>query len=163
VVNWDDDDIYLPNHLSNHAEVINQGYAWSHPKRVYCAYNPIAVETVGGNMWASIAVSTKLLRSINLERWFENRKNAFDLEFLARLESRASPGRSDTVSFMFRWGSTEHPHLQGFIKSPCDTDAYSKFPRFDPSMVSDFQPKFDKETEAIMKLYEEGKLPCQVQ
>ncbi len=159
IVMWDDDDIYFPNHLNAHAQQLRT-FPWSQPKRVYCSYDPITIENVNGNMWASLAVRTDYLRKIPKDRWdswFLETRAAFDFSFLAMLESDG--GRSDELSFMFRWSSTRVPHLQGFILSPEDTDAYKKFPQHDTQFVKWVHPKFDVETERMLGKFRHGLLP----
>lgn len=159
IVMWDDDDIYLPNHLAAHAEQL-RSFPWSQPKRVYCAYDPITIENVGGNMWASCAVRTNYIRKFSrhkLNEWFDDKRAAFDLFFLAMLE--AEGGRSDELSFMFRWGSTQVPHLQGFIKSQDDLEAYRNFPQHNTEFVRWVLPQFDPETRRMLGKQRFGLLP----
>ena len=53
---WDDDDIYLPNHLHLHAQVLKD-YELSYPSHVYSTYTgQRLIEPSGGRFWASLAI-----------------------------------------------------------------------------------------------------------
>ena len=156
---WDDDDIYLPNHLRAHAEILESGFEWSHPARVYCAYDPITVESVGGGMWASLAARVSLIQRIEWDKWFATREADFDQKFMRTLNRYATAGRGGSLSFMFRWGATNAPHLQWFIKSPNDTDYYAQFPRHETNFVERPQPKLNSYTVGILDLYSRDLLP----
>lgn len=158
VVVWDDDEVYLPNHLKLHAEMLNYS-GWSHPSRVYCCYDPIKIEQVGGNMWASLAVSTRLLQQIDWTDWFKMREAAFDFKFMEKLGKIEGPARHHELSFMFRWGSTGAPHLQWYIASPDDTETYNKFPKNETRYVSVLEPKLDEESSRLLAKWRKNLLP----
>jgi len=159
VVIWDDDDLYLPNHLQAHADQLER-FPWSQPERVYCAYYPIKIEPVRGNMWASLAVSTSFMRKIDphkWDQWFRMREAAFDFSFLAMLD--CAGGRSPELSFMFRWYSTGVPHLQNFIRNGEDTTTYMRFPQHETRFVDKLIPKLDIESERNLGKFKKGLLP----
>jgi hypothetical protein len=157
IVIWDDDEIYLPNHLQCHAEIL-ENYPWSYPPRVYCLYNPITIERTGGNMWASTAARVDLLKTIKWDKWFVSKEDAFDCQYLNKLRSAAIPGCHPQISFMFRW-ETGMPHLQWFCGKEGSTQSYQKFPKFDGRFVKQVVPKFDAETEKILGMYMRKELP----
>lgn len=156
VVLWDDDDIYLPNHLWHHSHQL-QDHAWSYPKTVYKLDDPTQLRTENpeGNMWASIAFRVSTLRDVGFPR---TREASFDLQFLGSLYKHSKPGRSPAKSFMFRWGSTRHPHQQNYIQGPFDTEQYDKFPQHDKTFVHKLEPLMDEETFYYQELYKLGRI-----
>lgn len=147
---WDDDDIYLPDHLANHAEQL-AAHGWSYPKQLYAAMDTFRVENANGNHWAMCAFRRDFIERNN--GWEEVPFAAWDHHFLRQMESHGPPGRSDKISFVFRWGSTGHPHLQNFITGPMATDAYQRMPLADGRFIENFQPELDAETAAILERY----------
>lgn len=152
---FDDDDIYLPGHLANHAEQL-ASHGWSYPKQLYAAMDTFRVENANGNHWAMCAFGMEYLR---LNRgWEEVPFAAWDHHFLRQMESHGPPGRSDKISFVFRWASTKHPHLQNFISGPMATDAYQRMPLADGRFIENFKPELDTETAMVIQKWEAGTL-----
>jgi hypothetical protein len=61
---WDDDDVYLPDYLATHAEIL-ASHPWSKPSSIVSAYfQPPMIEPAHGRFHGSIAISsTSLLHS----------------------------------------------------------------------------------------------------
>lgn len=154
---WDDDDIYLPHHLSAHAATL-QNAAWSHPRKVWSLYTrSLQMEDASGRFWASLAVRRELWEQIGgplgaMPAGHE-RRGDFDQMFLGACQRAAGePGRPDAAalpSFVFRWGSTGHPHAQSLIRSPEDETWYGRFAMADVDPIERLLPNLDEETRGV--------------
>lgn len=165
---WDDDDIYLPWHISSLVQALQDNptavaakasVIWS----LYQSHWP-QFEPAAGRFHGSLAV-----RSSHLERiggWPETRRVDFDQQMLARCqpladsfslgvpleavrlgmfptEHRFAPG------YIYRWQSTQAHHCSGDARSPDDESWYDRVPITEPGICHDFGPKFDAETVRI--------------
>lgn len=155
---WDDDDIYLPNHLAEHCRQLEQFSAnegcsritgWSYPKTLYTLMPDLRIESAFGNHWAMCAFSKHFVERVG--GWPSTQIAAWDHLFLKTMEELAPPSRSDIRSFIFRWGSTKAPHLQWFIKGPKDTGAYSRMPQHEKQFVDKLNSEFDAQTRELLK------------
>jgi hypothetical protein len=153
---WDDDDIYLPWHLSAHAEILAE-HGWSHPSRVWSTYTgKPEFEDAAGRFHGALAVRRDLMERIG--GWPDTQRADFDQRMLWRLadvEPAGDPTAVAVPSYVFRWGSTRHPHCQGFMKSPGNTtwyQEYAKAHRFEP--WGKLVPKFDEDTEKTIATIE---------
>ncbi len=141
---WDDDDIYLPDHLSTHAKYL-QSWGWSYPQEIMVSDGQrLTVEPVNGNHWASCAFSAEYLRKT--DGWPKTKRAAWDHAVLDSMARIGRPGRPAKRTFIFRWGSTGGPHLQWYIKGPDDETAYSQMQPHDANPVAELVPEFDAET-----------------
>jgi len=145
---WDDDDIYLPWHLAAHAEIL-QEHGWSHPSRVWSTYTGRPeLENAAGRFHGSLAVRRELMKQIG--GWPETPRADFDQQMLWRLADAEPAGDPTTVavpSYVFRWGSTRHPHCQGFMRSPDNTTWYGDYAgahKFEPH--ARLEPALDPDT-----------------
>ena len=142
---WDDDDIYLPKHIEYHMKVLKR-YYWSKPSFVYTICPTLALESVQGNHWASYAfqpdVFVKCLPETNKAYW--------DLLLIKEAEKHSFPGSINEPTFIFRWQSTYHPHLQNYIQDPHDETSYQRFPAADKSIVNPLVPMLDEETQRLL-------------
>lgn len=154
---WDDDDVYLPWHLSAHAETLRHS-AWSHPRRVWSLYTrQLEQEDASGRFWASVAVRRDLWEQIGGPLGAmppgHERRGDFDQLFLGACRRLAGePGRPDATalpSFVFRWGSTGHPHAQNFIRAPEDETWYGNYGMADVDPIEHLTPKLDEETRRL--------------
>jgi hypothetical protein len=154
---WDDDDIYLPWHLVAHAEILAE-HGWSNPTKVWSTYTgKPEIENAAGRFHGALAVRRDLVQRIG--GWPDTPRADFDQRMLWRLADEEPPGDPTTVavpSYVFRWGSTRHPHCQGFMKSPDNTTWYHDYARahrFEP--WGGLVPGFDPDTVATMATIEE--------
>lgn len=153
VMPWDDDDIYLPHHISSHAAVLAK-HGWSYPEHVWSLYTGRPeLEATGGRFWASCAARVDLLRRIGGVP--QTREADFDQRFLGRLSEQEPPGRpAGSPAFIFRWGSTHAPHAQYFIGPGQDTTWYDRMPRHETHFVEQLVPRFDAETAELLAWHE---------
>lgn len=123
---WEDDDIYLPWHLS--ALVGAMGWRsdgplrpWAKPAAVWTMCPDLKKESGAGRFHASLAAWRLFLA--RLGGWPLTHRGDFDLQLIGRLSAAARPAdpcESAQPSYVFRWASTGSPHGQGFMRSPAD-------------------------------------------
>lgn len=142
---WDDDDIYLPNHIELHAKALQQHF-WSRPEYVYTICPKLAIEYVKGNHWASYAFEPKTLMS-NMPY---TKMAYWDSLLIRNVTKDYEPTIIQEPTFIFRWQTTKHPHLQFYINDPTDTTSYMGFPCADNREVDPLIPMLDEETRTML-------------
>lgn len=122
---WDDDDIYLPNHLLYHAEVLKD-YELSYPSRVWSTYTGQRLqEPSGGRFWASLAIRSNTFTRTG--GFVLTRRADFDQQSLAKWLRECSKGDSyqfGEPTYIFRWRDTSCQHSQSKMRGPEDTEWY---------------------------------------
>ena len=142
---WEDDDIYLPHHLSLIAEKI-KGRGWTKPNCVRSLYTGHSeIEAADGRFHASIALTREMF--VRAGGWPITTDLVFDQQMFARL-AVLGDGIYDTndPSYVFRWGSTGSYHGQGLGDDWWKKAANQGDMRGGPIIV---EPKFDEETESV--------------
>lgn len=155
---WDDDDIYLPWHLTAAVQaMINNGAASAKPSQVWSLYNSETpwLENAAGRFHGSLVVGVPRLRELN--GWIDTRRADFDQQMIAACTPVADAmyhgPRPGSPGYVFRWQSTKAPHCQGLMSSPDNEDWYERFQRGDCSHIRQFVPHFDTETSTVYNLY----------
>lgn len=148
---WEDDDVYLPWHVSSHANALVAGRFWSKPSLVLSTYpgEPV-VESADGRFHASLALWRDFYEHVN--GWVITKRADFDQQFMARLASRsngpADPCETRPPSYVFRW-QTGHYHGQGTMRSPEDVTWYDRAANAPVERIDMLVPRFDAETERL--------------
>jgi hypothetical protein len=159
IVVWDDDDIYLPHHVSAHAIALAD-HEWSHPLQVYSTYGiepgePLRIEPAAGRFHGSLAVRTDLIDRIG--GWIDTRRADFDQQQIAICQDLAEdPGRPDAElppSYIFRWGDTGAGHCQGLMTSAANEDWYERNERVMLPSVGELTPQFDAPAARVVASY----------
>lgn len=123
---WDDDDIYLPNHLLHHAQILND-YELSYPSRVWSTYTgQRLVEPSGGRFWASLAIRYDAF--VRTGGFVLTRRADFDQQSLGKWLRGCTcgePDRSREPTYVFRWSDTGCRHSQTLMKTAKDEYWYS--------------------------------------
>lgn len=150
---WDDDDLYLPWHLSSYAETLQRS-EWVHPVDVWSTYDSLHREKAAGRFHGSLAIRGDLLRRIG--GWIETRRADFDQQQIAECARLAACGRPDyDPSYVFRWQDSGANHCQGLMTSPDNLDWYDRVRRShysDDGAIGILEPQFDA---AAKKVYEQ--------
>ena len=124
---WDDDDIYLPNHLHYHALVLKD-YELSYPSHVYSTYTgQRLIEPSGGRFWASLAIRYEAF--LRTGGFVLTRRSDFDQQSLGKWLRECSCeelDRSGTPTYVFRWEDTLSIHSQSIMNRPNDESWYAK-------------------------------------
>jgi len=127
LVVWEDDDIYLPHHISSHVAAM-EGHLWSKPSKVLSDYTgQIEEEDATGRFHASLAFTRQAFEKVG--GWPLTMRGDFDQQLIARLNELGLPGNPCTVaspSYVFRWGSTGAYHGQALMRGPEDEGWYDR-------------------------------------
>lgn len=143
---WDVDDLYLPNHLSEHNKVL-QEHSCSYPKEVWSTYTGSPQkEIAGGRFWASCAVRRSVIQEIG---FVDSKQANFDQQNLSRFMSYGVGTTSCT--YVFRWADTDHTHGQGGMKSPSDTTWYDNYVPFHKNLITSITPQYRDKTKRIVQ------------
>jgi hypothetical protein len=122
---WDDDDIYLPNHLLYHAEVLKD-YELSYPSRVWSTYTGQRLqEPSGGRFWASLAIRYEAF--LRTGGFVLTRRADFDQQSLSHWIHHCSHGdpiHNTDSTYVFRWLDTGCEHSQQRMRSAGDVNWY---------------------------------------
>lgn len=152
IVIWDDDDIYMPQHLARIAATLGEeGCDWCHPLCVWSTYTgePV-IESAVGRFWATAAMRMSPWQKMG---GVPNTDRAdFDQMFLGQARRLFGPPLSPVTgmldaTFVFRWGSTGAPHSQSAIRDGGgDTEWYRRMGEVYVPLVGEVGPKFDQDT-----------------
>jgi glycosyltransferase involved in cell wall biosynthesis len=165
IVVWEDDDIYLPHHISAHVKSILHGTnndctkpATSKPDSVYSLYTgSIETELASGRFHASLAFTKA---ATNHKGWIETPQADFDQQFIQFLKRNSAVVDTcifDSPSYCFRWGSTNSYHGQSFMTSSTDSSWYSRVPRNPGTHNREIGPLMDVETAHVYSWHESQK------
>jgi glycosyltransferase involved in cell wall biosynthesis len=112
----DDDDGYLPDHLSQHAAILKD-HPWSYPKDVFSSWGGrMQIEPSGGRFWASSAYRTDALEEIGGYLNQDTLRADFDTHFLQRLQDRfGGPRQQKYPTYIYNWEATGDNHSSGHI------------------------------------------------
>jgi len=151
---WEDDDIYLPHHISAHVNaMLTTGAHYSKPSTVLSTYpGHVVAENATGRFHASLAFSTTAFNRVG--GWPATRRADFDQQLIYNLTRSESPVIVDPClsappSYCFRYGSTQAYHGQHFMQSPDDEGWYDRVPRQPGNRDLILAPEFDDETKAV--------------
>jgi len=170
---FDDDDIYLPDHIANHVEVLLHQGQWSHPSSIWSLYTgKPEQEKARGRFHGALAVTKEALR--NVGGWLSvmprgrnpspdllpgDCRADFDQRMLAALTKLSPPQHPDQLNgqprnptYVYRWGSTQAPHCSGLMKTPDDETWYSRYGNQQVRKLDTFSPLLDAESEAMINL-----------
>lgn len=141
---WEDDDIYLPRHLSNAMRAIRQGAEFVKNPWMWSLYTgQLEMESAAGRGHAALVFTKDLWGRV---KWPETDQPEFDQSFIAGLtaESRATDA-SGLPTYCYRHGSTQHYHGQHTMqKGP---EWYRLIPTMTtPQPRSAITPAMDAET-----------------
>jgi len=144
LVVWEDDDIYLPHHISSHVTAMD-GHLWSKPSKVLSDYTGrIQEEDATGRFHASLAFTRHAFEQV--AGWPLTLRGDFDQQLIARLYELGLPGDPCSVaspSYIFRWGSTSAYHGQALMDGPEDEKWYGRVPSGNSAANQIFSSKFD--------------------
>lgn len=124
---WEDDDIYLPHHISSHVAAMN-GHLWSKPSKVLSDYTgQIEAEDASGRFHAILAFTRQAFEQVG--GWPLTLRGDFDQQLIARLNAigrAGDPCQQSAPSYVFRWSSTGAYHGQALMLGPDDEEWYCK-------------------------------------
>lgn len=158
---WEDDEIYLPQHLSSHATLLQEtGAGLAKCSLVYSTYGRnFQTENATGRFHASLVFTRDACNKVN--GWPDTKRADFDQQFIQSFFNNKEITVVDPIvhgmgpTYVFRWESSEAFHGQAFMKSPDDETWYDRaldlvprpvYPRRLP------QPNMDAETRTIYQM-----------
>jgi hypothetical protein len=157
LVVWEDDDIYLPWHVSAHEAALVKG-GFSKPSRILTNFEGPFVETdPGGSYHGSIGFTRTAFDEAG--GWPRTRWANFDMQFMDALRNATSvvdPCRRCPPSYAFRWGSTGAYHGQGLMTSADNETWYELIATLAPQALTPgarLEPRFDSETAALIAAF----------
>lgn len=172
IVVWDDDDVYMPWHLSSIAKTLSgnnpSGVAhfWCQPHWCYStygitSYKRLLTEATEGRFHGSIAAHWDYLQFMKRQYgnyWPETKRADFDQQMIARLARDGVRGDTTKIlsmsSYVFRWQDSGAGHCQGLMSSPENEDWYDRNKPQDIKPFENLTPRFDKSTVRIFNALE---------
>ena len=162
---WDDDDVYLPWHLTaiDH-HLTYSGREWCKPGEVWSTYTGIPQrERSDGRFHGSIAMKWECLERAG--GWPESKRCGYDQQMMDRLEHKCGPFANTLLpaklldgpeiivshhfpipSYVFRWADTGAAHCQTI---PEGDDWYDRVIPQNTDPLGDIVPRFDKSAKMI--------------
>ncbi len=134
VIVMEDDDIYLPHHLTCSVTCLS-AHAWCHPTKVWSTYSAKpTVETRDSKFHASLGFRYQAITQLG--GWQETDQANFDQLLMNKLQNVYGPA-GDPVSecepsYVFRWLDTGFAHGQFYMNGPDDTGWYERFRQENP-------------------------------
>jgi len=149
LVVWEDDDIYLPWHISAHVRALSTGLGYSKPSKVqFYSDERLQTDSASGRFHASIAFRREWLDRV--PGWPLTLRGDFDQQLMARLAQLApvaDPLETHPPSYVFRWESTGDYHGSAFMASSDDEEWYGLAAHeVEPVGKIQLQPVFDDHT-----------------
>ena len=117
---WEDDDVYLPNHIEKYMECFNKGAKWVKPNLIYTRFGG-KLQRVDPQFsyFASIAFTSDVANPENPIRFREDHIVQFDIDFMCKLQlafgDPCNPITDNEPTYVFRWDTTGAYHGQGFM------------------------------------------------
>lgn len=159
---WEDDEIYLPHHISAHVQTIDPSVpTLSKMSKIYSTYGrKFNTEDATGRFHASLVFSRSALELVG--GWPDTKRADFDQEFIQSFIRHPQVTVVDPLavghkpSYVFRWESSEHYHGQSFMRSPEDETWYARGHKEIPKPKDcprTLEPLFDEETIRIYKMF----------
>lgn len=165
---WEDDDIYLPWHISAHVNALacvqtaGRRGDWSKSSKVFSTYENSGdpqVEKSDGRFFASLGFWADTFEKVG--KIPPTKRGDFDQQFIANLREHGGHGvdplRETSYglpSYCFRYGSTDAYHGQAFMNGAEDEEWYEKAKLAgDPQAVDILRPAFDDETRDVYRRF----------
>ena len=155
-VAMDDDDIYLPEHVENHARVLAE-HGWSHPRTAYamCSASGAPIEENAENHFHG-ALAFRRDYGERVAYWgpVDDGHMGADVDLLLRLRAISPPGQHNgPPTYFYRWQTTGADHCSGRYKNATDTSWYDNTPISQPGHWDELRPEMDAETRTIYQNY----------
>lgn len=141
---WDDDDVYLPNHIAAYAETLSRA-PWAHPRYVYSTYGVERgyprIEPAAGRFHGALGIRADALRRIG--GWILTDRATFDQEMIAKCRAELGDAGDPTEiagpTYCYRWSDSGFYHCSGNMGRP---DWYDLTPKQEPP-VEILTPRLD--------------------
>ena len=153
LVVWEDDDIYLPHHISSHVNAM-EGHLWSKPSKVLSDYTgQIQEEDATGRFHASLAFTRQAFEQVG--GWPLTLRGDFDQQLIASLAAIGPPADPFNVAvpgYVFRWSSTGAYHGQALMSGPENETWYAaaELAALSHNAAKTVAPMFDHQTRSCL-------------
>jgi hypothetical protein len=149
---WEDDDVYLPWHLSTYAAALRRG-GWAHPQHgLWCSRDGVERADAVGRFHGALAARRELLEEVG--GWLgvvppdRPRIANFDQRLIGALTEREppiDPTGPRGHSYIYRWGTAGErvQHGSGFMQSPEAEDWYLQVEAPDTTHKVEIVPELD--------------------
>jgi hypothetical protein len=149
LVVWEDDDIYLPWHISGHVAALSTSRQFSKPSSILCHLNgQLQRFSASGRFHGSISFTRSAL--CDIRGWPLTLRGDFDQTFmgqLGKLGPVADPLSNKGPSYIFRGECTENYHGQSLMTGADDEDWYARAEQFaSTSGARELVPRLDANT-----------------
>lgn len=163
IVVWENDDLFLPNHLSTYANLLGPetGYEVLRLTHVF-VYNPlnksVFVQFYQGVFHGSLAFRASLAKERGV-RWPDTAMAYYDLIFLNNVLSGFKTHYADVFpTYIFRFPCTETVNGETLSRGPTDTTWYERYGERYPSNDIEakripLEARFDPETEYFYDVF----------
>lgn len=129
---WEDDDIYLPWHLSANTRCMGSSIEvpWlSKMSQIYSTYgNKLQIEDSQGRFHASLVFNRSAFNTVG--GWPNTKRADFDQQLIQSLQNKVSvcdPIKEGVKpSYCFTWETSQDYHGQSFMRSPEDETWYDR-------------------------------------
>ena len=159
---WDDDDVYLPWHLTAISAALrrNPAACWAHPGTVWSTYDDRPErriptheaprqESAAGRFHGALAIRGDTLS--DLGGWPDTELATYDQQMLAKLKPLPQADTAqgvETPSYCYRWADTGKWHCSGSID---EAGQYKRPPIQEPGRVETLTPRYDYSTQLILR------------
>lgn len=146
---WDDDDLYLPHHLSTASAALMVGAWYTWPKWTFDAYqNDISKIETGGRFWASMTIRRSRLE--RLGGFSDDGTISFDQRFMSHLQNNLGcPARTEKPSYIYRWAGTGDVHVSAMTGDPADVAWWNRVVAAD--CVGPLRPQYDPHAKRVLE------------
>lgn len=146
---WDDDDLYLPHHLSTASKALMAGSWYTWPQWTFNAYKDDVNKTeTGGRFWASMTIRRSTLERIG--GFSDDGTISFDQKFMHHLQNKLGyPAEPSNPSYIYRWIGTGDVHVSAMTGDPNDTSWWNKVVAAD--CVGPLKPQYDPHAKLVIQ------------
>lgn len=149
---WEDDDIYLPWHLSSIVTALSDQGQYAKPSAVLSLYSgSLQTEPSAGRFHASIAMTREAWCSVG--GWGNDRRADFDQRLMKRLDALGQTVDPTTVappSYVFRWKTGAY-HGQSAMRGANDIDWYDRCVVTPGNRDLILRPELDETTQRVFR------------
>jgi hypothetical protein len=159
---WEDDDVYLPGHISKHVEAYMRSgsigkpawckppYAWTTHPHEYT--NLPYTEQTAGRFHASISLTRQMFDAVG--GWPNTKELNFDQQFMAAMDKIAPPLQTTHPwTYVFRWADTGAYHGQAYGDDWWDRIPHETTPQPRDAIV----PRLDASAAMLMDFCKRGR------
>ena len=145
IVVWDDDDIYLPDHLLKIFKSLQTKNTFSYSSKIYsCIDKTVNLEeNTAGRFHGNIAFTYDLYKC---NKWEDTLRMDFDSTMIDKLYNNSNVNDRVDATYVYRWRNSGGHHCSGISTGPEDETWYSKTPVVRSGSIKNLTPLYDQNT-----------------